>query len=408
MKIKPLYRAALAAPTALVSEPQKASLRSAAAFDGGGVEVDVENSLIRNAAVMTTGPALGHGFEIDATTIKQVADLINAKPNGVPVRFRHPEPAGDDGVMDDTLGTDVGYVRNARVEGNSVRGDVYLADYAEVLPGLGNAKEYLLRKAKSDPAGFGLSAVIGFDLEERKDGAGNVTGMLARVSVVDAVDFVGKPAANPNGLLSQRNQNTGGRAALCGGYPIYSEISMNELFKRILMELGLPYDCSDEAAQAFYAALTDDMKTEIQARIAAVTAATTVDLDKAAKDAAMKVGPMSAKAIAGAARAALNVKNTQAASKGAATKGNPNMDPKTKQCLAAHFGLPADATDEAAQQFYDALSADRQAEVKAKVAQLAAKAPDAASVAQLAAQTHAAMLAAEGTRVTMLDRKSVV
>ena len=29
------------------------------------VNVDVENGIIKNASVMTIGPALGHGFELD-------------------------------------------------------------------------------------------------------------------------------------------------------------------------------------------------------------------------------------------------------------------------------------------------------------------------------------------------------
>lgn len=145
--------------------------------------------------MITAGPTKGHSFTIDQTTLSQVAAAINANPSGAVVRFRHPEQTPEPGKpLPETLGTDVGYLRNARVVGDAVRGDVHLADYAEVLPRLGNVKDYLLRKARSDPAGFGLSAVIAFDLEQITDPSGDCR-LAARVSAVQAVDFVAVPAA---------------------------------------------------------------------------------------------------------------------------------------------------------------------------------------------------------------------
>lgn len=264
---KSIHRAALAA--IVLPSPKTASLRASGAFSAAGVEVNTEKSAILNAAVITIGPAEGHGFSIDAKTLEQVASLINASPGGVPVRFRHPSQTDAGGVSPETLGTDVGYLRNARVEGNSVRGDVYLADYAEVLPGLGNAKEYLLRKAKSDPAGFGLSAVIGFELEPQKDGGGNVTGLMARVGAVEAVDFVSRPAANPNGLLSSQQPPT---------KPIQPNVpraagkktgvlSMNPNIKQCLTEgYNLPADATDEQAQTMYDSLSASDKAAVDAK----------------------------------------------------------------------------------------------------------------------------------------------
>jgi hypothetical protein len=84
------------------------------------------------------------------------------------------------------------------------------------------------------------------------------------------------------------------------------------------------------------------------------------------------------------------------------------MDPK-KQYLIDNHGLSPDATDEQVAAAYDALAPEQRAACDAALsaakasggANLAAKAP-APSVAQLAGQTHEAMLAAEGKRVTML------
>jgi hypothetical protein len=56
---------------------------------------------------------------------------------------------------------------------------------------------------------------------------------------------------------------------------------MNETLKGILCEMGLPYSSSDEAAQAFFDALTDDLKSQVQARLDAVAAAATAEAENA-------------------------------------------------------------------------------------------------------------------------------
>ncbi|MGA2441214.1 MAG: hypothetical protein ABSH08_09650 [Tepidisphaeraceae bacterium] len=182
-----------------------AHLRSSAAFSDASIEVDADAGIIRNAAVMTAGPAEGHGFEIDSITLQQSLALLKAKPDGAPMRFKHPD-AEDDGeqiVIDDALGTQVGRLKNPRLAGSSVRGDIYLEDYAEFLPGLGNVKKYLLALAATDPTALGLSAVIFYDLQPLTDAYGATDALpAARVNRLDFVDFVGKAAANPNGLLS--------------------------------------------------------------------------------------------------------------------------------------------------------------------------------------------------------------
>ncbi len=167
----------------------------------GGVTVNDVAGVIENAAVMTIGPTLGHGFDIDATSIQQVCDLINANPDGVLCRFKHPE-VDSGGYQSDALGTVVGRIKNARIVGDSVRGDVHLGDYAKIVPGLGDVRSYILSLAKDDPAALGLSAVIHYEVDPQTDKDGNPTLLPARIFAVDAVDLVGKPAANPNGLLS--------------------------------------------------------------------------------------------------------------------------------------------------------------------------------------------------------------
>src|SRR4051794_1966670 len=128
--------AALAAATAALRA-------SAPSYSDSTIDVDEKDGILRNVAVMNVGEARGHGFLIDAQTLQQVAALINAAgEDGIKVRFRHPKPT-DDGTIPEDLADVIGVVKNGRVTGESLRGDLHLGDYAEVLPGLGDVKTYL-------------------------------------------------------------------------------------------------------------------------------------------------------------------------------------------------------------------------------------------------------------------------
>src|SRR6185312_7400774 len=131
----PIHLAAAAAVDQMVE------LRNASAFSASGVNVDPGLGKISNVSLMTAGTAIGHGFTIDGVMLQQTADAINAV-GGVKSRLGHP-PIDADGNRGDAIGQTVGTVSNARVDGDQVRGDVQLGDYAEHMPGGGNAKKYL-------------------------------------------------------------------------------------------------------------------------------------------------------------------------------------------------------------------------------------------------------------------------
>lgn len=178
------------------------ALRAPGAFSPAALDVDAENGVIRGCTVMCAGEACGHGFSLDATTLQQLADAINAQPDGVLVRFKHPEERPD-GSMVDSLGTDVGRIKNARVSPEGpVRADVHLGAWAKNLPVLGDVWSYLLTKASTDPRGIGLSAVFRGVVETLSDAKGLPTQLVARITELQAVDFVGRGAATPNGLLA--------------------------------------------------------------------------------------------------------------------------------------------------------------------------------------------------------------
>lgn len=200
------------AATAARPTPKKlAALRGPTAFSDKSVEVDEANGVIKNVALITVGPALGHPFEIDETTVDQLVALANSQADGVKCRFKHPqivEGVDAEGkptqrVADDT-GTQVARIKNARKVGQQARGDVHLGSYAASVPGMGDVRQYLIDFAKDDPAGIGMSAFFSYHVDPVLDDFGNVVKCPARMEELEAIDFVGTPAANPRGLLSAK------------------------------------------------------------------------------------------------------------------------------------------------------------------------------------------------------------
>jgi hypothetical protein len=212
-KAKP---AAAAANAAALKGPF-AALRAPTAYSDSGVSVDFDNGIIKNVALITEGIALGKPFDIDKTTVEQIVALVNASADGIKCRFRHPnvktstDPEGNviQEVADDT-GTMVGRIKNGRIatvmqDGKPVaqgRGDVFLGDYASAVPGMGDVRGYLLNFANEDAAGIGLSAFFPYTVEPILDNWGAILSNPARPVGLEALDFVGKPASNPRGLLS--------------------------------------------------------------------------------------------------------------------------------------------------------------------------------------------------------------
>lgn len=182
--------------------------RRAESGSGSAPIVDKESGTIKGASIATIGPARGHGFNLDALSLQQIRDGIKAAgPGGVKSHWSHApiETATDENGdtvrrMKDSLGTLVGRVFNPRIVGRSLLGDVQLSAAASVLPGVGNARDYLLALAEDDPSACGLSTVFAYEVEPTFDSFGELTGLVARISRVDSVDFVDAPAANPHGL----------------------------------------------------------------------------------------------------------------------------------------------------------------------------------------------------------------
>lgn len=176
---------------------------------------------IRNVSILTTGPALGHGFEVDETTVEQVAKFAN----GMRGRWTH------GGMSDDGLGRHLGSWERVRVEtfrlcraceaesaaetcaecGGATTlerraiGDFAFSPSAHKLRPDGldvAAPAYLMDRALEDPQGLGISIVARLRYEEQKRD-GEEPRRLARIGARTDLrrgDWVADPAANPVGL----------------------------------------------------------------------------------------------------------------------------------------------------------------------------------------------------------------
>lgn len=140
--------------------------------------VDREANVIRGVAVITKGPALGHGMYVDDTTLQQVVEQAKTYAGGLKVKLDHTNSASEI----------VGYLREFRIDGESVRADLHLLRSSP-------RREYILELAETIPDTFGLS--IAFSGSDEKLGE----KWFARCAEIYSADIVSEPAANPSGLF---------------------------------------------------------------------------------------------------------------------------------------------------------------------------------------------------------------
>ena len=146
--------------------------------------VDRETGVILGVAVITIGPALGHGVDIDATTLSQVKTSAETYKNGLKVKMTHGGDAGDI----------IGYLTGFRVDGSTLRADFHLLKASP-------HREYVFEIAETIPDTFGMS--ISFSgPDEKREGK-----TFARCVEIYSCDLVAEPAANPTGLFSENQKN---------------------------------------------------------------------------------------------------------------------------------------------------------------------------------------------------------
>ena len=140
--------------------------------------IDAVEGVIYGVAVITKGPALGHGMSVDDTTLAGVVAQANTYEGGMKVKLDHTDSAG----------AIVGYLRGFRIEGDAVRADLTLLKSSP-------HRDYVLEIASTIPDTFGLS--ISFSGADEKIG----DHVFARCTEIYSADIVSEPAANPSGLF---------------------------------------------------------------------------------------------------------------------------------------------------------------------------------------------------------------
>jgi len=230
---------------------EELALAQPLALSAGDLKVDRAAGVIRGVSLMTMGTAKGHGFEVDHETLTTLVKAYKANPN-VKVRLTHAERQGKDGA--ERL---VGRVKDVRVEGDRVRGDIHFGSFAKTSP-MGNLWDYLFDIAESDPSIIGMSCVAKFDFETVVDPKTEEETFFARCAFLRAVDFVDDPAANRQGMLS---------TPPITGTP--EKDAMNARQRALLVKLGMKKDATVKEAKAFALALGEAEKTQYTALAAA-------------------------------------------------------------------------------------------------------------------------------------------
>jgi len=174
--------------------------------------VDKEKGVIYNAAIVTVGPAKGHGVELEREFIEETVRQGNALRNGLKMRYGHPT------MSSTALGTFLGRAKNFRVDDGGetpiARADLFLSTEAKESP-QGDLYSYVLGMAENEPDMFGLSIVFKPGKQyQYADGEKIYTGFsedattYVEMKQLTHVDFVDDPAANDSGLFSAFNAST--------------------------------------------------------------------------------------------------------------------------------------------------------------------------------------------------------
>lgn len=193
---------------AIRTAPDKSAFRTEAARQAPA-RVDREGGVIYGAAMMQTGD-LNSGdvrpFTADAETLQQVERFGNAARSGIKARFTHPN------MSNDGMGSYLGRWTNFRIDGDTVRADLHIADAAYTSP-QGDLGNYVMDLAEQDPEAFGISMATQLDEQnyaefeqsrhrETDNDKRKKMRWPMRFTAMRAGDVVDSPAATRTGLFS--------------------------------------------------------------------------------------------------------------------------------------------------------------------------------------------------------------
>jgi hypothetical protein len=170
------------------------------------VRVDRKANVIFGASLMQVGDlndAEVRPWTVDAKTLDQALSLSTRSPNGLKARFTHPN------MSTDGMGSYLGRWKNLRIDGNTLRGDLHIADAAFTSP-QGDLGNYVMDLAESDPESFGVSLATKLDQADLQQfSSANDAKPKAergmwpmRFAAIKAGDVVDDPAATRGGMFS--------------------------------------------------------------------------------------------------------------------------------------------------------------------------------------------------------------
>lgn len=157
-------------------------------FSGFG-SVDAEQFVIRGVSVATAGYVRGYDVWLDAQSLETIRLCAERKRRGVRVRFGHEDHASGAASV-------VGVMKDFVIEENKLRADLYLLSSHPSTP-------VVLELATRFPDAVGCSIMFRGHIETGSDGLNYV-----RCDDLIAVDIVAVPAANPDGMFSDAENNT--------------------------------------------------------------------------------------------------------------------------------------------------------------------------------------------------------
>lgn len=119
--------------------------------------VDEEAGIVHGYVIAETGvfrePDPRGQFNLKS--LQRIKELMNADSDGMRVNLDHESMFGESNLL-----RYLGRVKNIRLDGKKLRGDLHFNETAAMLPGLGDVKTYLMRRIMSDPGSISSSLVI--------------------------------------------------------------------------------------------------------------------------------------------------------------------------------------------------------------------------------------------------------
>lgn len=177
------------------------------------VRVDRAARVVFGCALMQAGdlnPGDSRNWTVTSETLLQAFQFGSRGNNGLKARFTHPN------MSSDGMGSYLGRWKNLRIDGDTLRADLHIADAAFSSP-QGDLGTYVMEMADSEPDMFGVSLATELDLESlmdfetQRDATGDGAARWPmKFTAVRAGDVVDEPAATRGGMfdlmtVDQRN-----------------------------------------------------------------------------------------------------------------------------------------------------------------------------------------------------------